>query len=250
MSHDRETAARSLIDAWTGQQTPPPGVADRMWSTIQARAAQGDLGPELASAGASKASTGWTLQVVLGGALGILGIGAIAGLIVKNASDDPEPALVVATELAIEPTRPVEPIPSATPSLPSPTQPTVIVEPTSLLESEPTRDHARSRRPRPIEPEPKIATDTLAAEMALLASARKALKAGDTDEALEQLGKHAKQFPAGALASERELSRVTALCQADREAEAVKVARAYAAKHSNSPLAKRADAPCGGLSPD
>jgi hypothetical protein len=252
MSNELDTAARRSIEAWTDHNGPPPGVAERAWSAIQARAAAGDLGPELASGGAGKAAAGWTLVHVLGGALGILGVGGIAALIVTDSEPEPAPAIASAPTSELSPS--LEPTPNtpASPSVPPPVEPPApAVEPASTP-SEPARPQERSRRPRPADPEPapEIATDTLAAEMALLAAARKALKTGDADEALEQLAAHAEQFPKGALASERELSRVTALCQAGREAEAVKVARAYANKHPESPLAKRADAPCGGTSPD
>jgi hypothetical protein len=46
--------------------------------------------------------------------------------------------------------------------------------------------------------------------MQLLGKARAALKAGDFSAALAALDAHAEQFPDGALATERELSRVTA----------------------------------------
>jgi hypothetical protein len=54
------------------------------------------------------------------------------------------------------------------------------------------------------------------------------------------------RFPSGALAEERDASRVLALCAAGRAAEARVIATDFLAKHPRSPAASRVRASCGG----
>ena len=79
-----------------------------------------------------------------------------------------------------------------------------------------TPPRATEATPAPAEPR----TDTLAAERKLLEAARSAVSRSQTATAFEQLERHAKDFPKGLLAEEREAIWIQALVGASRFAEA------------------------------
>ena len=79
----------------------------------------------------------------------------------------------------------------------------------------------------------------LRAEIDLIDRARAALRAGDTSEALDLLGRHAVRFPHGALAPEETALRVEALMRGGRTAEARAYARRFIAANPASPLSER-----------
>ena len=87
------------------------------------------------------------------------------------------------------------------------------------LRSGARRPEAPPRPDDPPAPAPARATDTLAAEAALLERARAAL-ASSPREALQRTEEHAAQFPAGKLGMERELVAIDALSRLGRRASA------------------------------
>lgn len=101
--------------------------------------------------------------------------------------------------------------------------------------------------PAPVEaPQPAAPSSpsTLAEEMRLLRSAQSALSAGDPETALARLAEHARRFPAGTLAEEREAARILALCRAERRGEARAAAARFLRERPTSPLAPRVRASC------
>lgn len=83
------------------------------------------------------------------------------------------------------------------------------------------------------------AEDTLAAESALVGRARATLDASP-GEALALLEDHARRFPRGELAAERDFLKIKALRRLGRADEARQHARTYATKHPSSPYAPAA----------
>ena len=83
-----------------------------------------------------------------------------------------------------------------------------------------TRRRRRPSRPRATAEGDSARSRALSEEVALLARARRALRAGQADAALAALHEHARRFPRGQLVRERERSMVTALCLAGRHAQA------------------------------
>ncbi len=84
----------------------------------------------------------------------------------------------------------------------------------------------------------------LSAEVALLDRARRALKAGAPQDALVAVRAHARSFPDGVLAPERETIRITALCALGRLDEARRRGRRFLARYPHSPLAPTVRASC------
>jgi hypothetical protein len=106
-----------------------------------------------------------------------------------------------------------------------------------------------SSRPQAIAPAAARASSRngagdLEAELELLGSAQKSLKAGQPEEALKALDEHQRRFPAGSLAFERVGVRTVALCQAGRFSEGRTAARSYLRKVPNSVLSKRIRVAC------
>ncbi len=81
--------------------------------------------------------------------------------------------------------------------------------------------------------------DALTLELRLVDGARVRL-ATDPTSALSQLDAHARDFPRGQLALERDVLRVDALLRLGRRSEAEAVARSLAARAPGSPQAERA----------
>jgi hypothetical protein len=86
-------------------------------------------------------------------------------------------------------------------------------------------------------------------ELALLREARSAIRAHDGALALRLLEQHASRFPSGMLREEREATRVIALCELDRVADARGAAQHFFAMYPHSPHATRVRASCAGETP-
>ncbi|AKF03939.1 hypothetical protein [Sandaracinus amylolyticus] len=82
----------------------------------------------------------------------------------------------------------------------------------------------RDDDPLALAPSTPPADDPLARELALVRRATDALRAGDATGALRALDEHARDHTHGALAQEREVLRVIALCERGLDARATEVA--------------------------
>lgn len=93
---------------------------------------------------------------------------------------------------------------------------------------------------------PKAATqvDGVEAELALVRQANTAKKTGKLDEALSLLSEHAKQFPGGVLAQEREVLRAEVLCARGDETQARTLVERFASRHPTSALLGRMNGVC------
>jgi hypothetical protein len=82
-------------------------------------------------------------------------------------------------------------------------------------------------------------------EIELVAGIQSALAANDGDRALALVAEHARRFPQGALAEEREGARVLALCMRETPQRAKALGKAFLDAHPRSPLRGRVQATCG-----
>jgi hypothetical protein len=85
---------------------------------------------------------------------------------------------------------------------------------------------------------------TLSEEAELIAEAQRALHSDTPERALVPVERHARRFPEGALAQEREAVRVLALCALDRMPEARHAHGAFLARWPASPLAAKLQDEC------
>ncbi len=117
------------------------------------------------------------------------------------------------------------------------------------------RSPARARTPRdrtnleppPLEPAPP---STLSQETKLLREIKAALDRHEPAEALALAEDHARRFPAGAFANERQVAQARALCALGRKDSARKVADRFVAAHPTSHLVDQMAAICRGTSND
>jgi len=222
---------------------PPPGAEQRVLASIEA--AGFDLGsePELIEAtelGAPVRETlaplAWSAKVVaITLALAGVGILAVRGsvLAARALAPPPSPRPTVAepatpATLVPSPERPPERVGPPSPAsmaTPASTPPSPSPAPTNPAAVVPRPSRSDSSGPEPASP------DSLAAELALVESAR----AADPAAALELLEHHAQRFPAGALATERELLIVESLCALGRLDQARARAGTFARTHPASP---------------
>jgi hypothetical protein len=213
---------------WKDAADAPPRVRE----LLRARAEPASMPPEarvallaqlsqqVAAPPAPKANA---LKTVLGSQLGAgvavtTTVAVVAALAWRMASPSP-PVTVLAPPTAsasasVMPEHQLAPSPSI-----STETPTVVPPPASS---------------RPARPAPPTTTDTLARESALIGRARGSLVSNPASS-LEAIDEHARKYPQGELAPEREYLRVSALHRLGRDDEAKARARAYLGRFSSSP---------------
>ena len=202
---------------------PPVGMEQAVLASVTATVL---AGPPAAGAPAGTSAPGGAvaaggIKAALAGKLatGVLlfALGTIAGagghaLYVRDAA--PVPALQPAPA-------PVLPVPAEPPAssaaLPAPVPEPVAAIPAPAVPAAPPRVKLP---PSPAPPAARTNDTALAAERGVLEMARMALARGQADGAIPELEKHARLYPSGQLAEEREALWVQALVSASRFAEA------------------------------
>jgi hypothetical protein len=89
-----------------------------------------------------------------------------------------------------------------------------------------------------------VAGGSVAAEVAILRRVSAALRAGDAEAALAAVGEHARRFPNGALAEERDTERIVALCALGRRDEGARATERFNRAYPSSSHAARVQAAC------
>lgn len=168
-----------------------------------------------------------TSALVVGLALGALGHQTLT---VPSASPPEHVAPTVPSPVVIAPVL-AEPVPALVAS------PEVVETPEPVVEAEPASP------PIAIDDEDD---DSLGDEMALVARAQTALHRGLYESALSALDEHARRFPRGDLAEEREALAVQALARAGRDDEASARASRFEARYPRSVLVPVVRAAVGG----
>lgn len=126
---------------------------------------------------------------------------------------------------------PAEPAAAARPEEPAPAE---APQPRAEKQSLP----APSRLPAP------SAEPTVDEEVKLINAAQAALRAGDAKHALELLSQHAARFPAGKLATLRQVTHMMALCQSGKAEQARQEAADFVASKPGSPFVERVKSIC------
>jgi hypothetical protein len=253
MSNERLTPELQSLLSAEKESAPPDGARDR----VAQRLAQ-SLGVTLAAAGAATAATSGAhgAQVATGGvkaivgkslaakllvvvAIGGVGAGGVVGTVAlvrhhraavksEQATGDRRPATGNETDNGSPVPSPPPPSPPTTPSPSSPVAGRLSpvagseVAPSSAPVAPPRAEPHRARR------------SDLPAERALLADARSAMQATDAARALEILADHARRFPHGQLAEERDALRVGALWLSGDHDAARRRADEFSRRHPDS----------------
>lgn len=221
MAHDDRAAILGALGAGAAGGAGGAGATTSGAGAGATTGGAGSAGGGMGSAGGAAAATLKTpLALALVGAL----LGGAAVVAVRAWSATPAP------ETAPPPTAPAAAAPASAivppPPLPAPTEAPPVAAPAT-----PPVKHARGA-PSASQP----AEDTLAAESALVGRARATLEPTPA-AALALLEDHARRFPRGELAAERDFLRIKALRRVDRSDEARERARTYATKYPSSPYA-------------
>jgi hypothetical protein len=231
---DLSPESKALIEL--AREDDEPSVVDR--ARVR-RALGASLATGLAVSSAASAAAGATAKAAgasagLAGSLKIamwVGVGMAVGALTTTT------ALVALRGPAAESTSAARPAPrEASPivKVPPPVHEAPAEEPadTTIIPLEVTSKPTALRPPPP-------SPSSLAAEMRLLETARAALSGGDARRALSLIQEHEREFPAGSLSEERRASKVFALCELGRRAEAARAAAEFLRTAPASPLRGR-----------
>jgi hypothetical protein len=259
--NDRSDAADAYLAAFRRER---PGAATRArnWEAIARRRAEPPA-PVLVRARWRRAAVSVTAALAIAAAVLLLlrgvglGLSTLSERARGSAMQAPDRAEPRPTRtLASPPARPHAP-PAPVVETPTPPEPLLqrpVPRPAAAAsnpDSAPPRDPA-SAPPRdpasapPRDPDstpPQDPTDALAEETRLVAAARRALSSSEPAMALEPLREHARRFPQGALAEEREAYVAIAHCR--HQPPQPEAARRFLAAHAGSVHAPRVQAACG-----
>ena len=238
---------RALLSRSHESLGPPPGVEARMLADFHGRIGGGpapDPGPSGLELGAPASSSVGTLAYglkVVGAVLGLTAAGVGGLWLVGQATRpvvDPAPVSAVVLDegsvegaevedLAVEDSAAERSAtePSATGR--SADEPAPTSAPAGSVDALPAVSKVSAASTR----EDPTSAATLAAELKLIRAAR----AAPPEQALELLDRHARDFPAGELLSEREALRAVSLCGLGRDADAAQ-ARAKLERLDPGPL--------------
>ena len=252
--------ARALLNAYRARTGPPADVQARLRAAVlrDAEAMSEATGPE-AHVRELRPRARWVGPVVLAA----LAAAIVAAVSLRHA----EPQVVDRTGAAapweLAPPAPGtaaqrRPAPSAgaaTPAPPAeppatPTEPATAVAPAATDVLEPARPARPTLRSSPAEPAPKDSpapppADALAAEMAQMRPAQRALAEDRPTDALAALAGYAARFPGGLLREEHDALHAIALCAAGREREGRGEARVFLRERPTSMFAARVRIACG-----
>lgn len=222
----RRASVRTLA-----RRSEPAGVQPARvraaWAGLAVRISEGATPMAIAWTGsaAGAAASGFWLPFALTVGLGTCGLGVVA-VVSKPDAPPAEPTVAaVAHEVALPPAaQPSEP---SVPKRPDPVEgppPREEAAPVAAAAAKTVNAANHKARPRRT-PDVRPAVDsTLEAETVLLEAARAELRDSDPGAALELLDEHEARHAKGLLVSERQATRVKALCMAGRVADAERVA--------------------------
>lgn len=172
------------------------------------------------------------------GSVVLLSVGVAAGVVLGRTALSPEPVVVQAPPPVVIPPPKVEAPPEPPPRIETPEPPPV--EPVKPVVARPSRP---TEVTPPKEPTPPASRDTqLSQERGLLEVARTALARGDVAATLDAVERHARDFPDGRLAEEREVLFIQALVQAGRKDEAARHAASFRKQFPDSLMGPAVDA--------
>lgn len=220
-----------LLEAERRVDDEPAARQERVLGRLLATTAAigGDTAPAPNPAGALTRFAQTKAAIAIGAALVGTTVGGVVGYRLGEQSTRPR-AVDIAPSAVVSTPPPVVSAPPEIPQAPSgaPSVTAAPPRPSSTVASRP-RDAARGE-------------DDLALELSLVQMARAALTRGNFAAALDATDQHARAFPAGNLAEERESIAIQALVGAGRDDDARARATRFHAKYPRSPLRPAVDA--------
>jgi hypothetical protein len=232
-----------------GRAGAPPGARQRALLAASAALATSSLAAGGAAAGhaATTAKAGTVAAFKWLSVLSLMGVGAVAGVVVvRNAHEGgarKNIAVTTATSRAAESTPAVNPIAILATPAPSESAATTAVPAARTNARVTARPAARSAEPS------ASSASTLPVELAVLEQARGAMGAGEPTRALSILDGYDVRFPRGAMVPEAAVLRVEALVKAGDRPAAYRFANAFLASEPRSPYAVRIQSLLAGQNP-
>ena len=230
---------RQLFDREAAEPFTNDAMRSRILQGVNAAISGGGNGgsdpevPDSGNAGPSapstpSAGTASLLAKPLGSVVGLGAMGAIfAGGVVVGTQVAPQPTLPPPPPAIVQPIKTIETIETTE-------TPETIEAPEPPAEARGLKPEAPKQRPK-AEAKPKLSA--LAEEERLIERARTALARNYHDDALAALDDHARRFPTGALAADRDGLRALVLSRAGRTEEAKRAAEKYLSDHPQGTLA-------------
>lgn len=243
--------ARVAWDDYLGAITPPPGAATRVRArvdrAIELRSATDVVEPH-ARARVPRAaailvfakSAALSLTIAAGG-LATLHLGARA--VAEPPARTSTPVQATTTETGSPSPRVAEP--AVAPALVPGSAPVI----TPVIDQPPLRPSVTARAKPPDPAPPSTPDDTLKAETALVRAAATRLARGDARGALAILDEHARRFPSGMLAEERDRDAAIARCRIAPDAREQTLA-GFDRSHPRSSYRDRVHEACDGSAMD
>jgi hypothetical protein len=191
------------------QRRPPPAIRERraLWRRTRATLMAGGLVPTWLAGGRASATvlSAKTAVALIGVVVASMGVGAVLGRsgIVQRPAPPPS-APVLDRRPPPPPPAPVRPVASSLP------------------------------RTLPFPPHSPAPSGTPRLEAPLIDQARSALASGDVSTAAVALARHARHFPEGTLAEERDALRVLCLAHAGQPARALTAAARFRTRYPRS----------------
>ena len=221
--------ARALLEAAQGSDDPKPSDAARVRQTVLLRIGSAGFGALLFTlcVERAKALLGAALPKLFAVALLAAGSSALSQHFRASAAQA-QADLPSAVALPEAPAWVPRSVPQATPD-------PALVAPTP-----------EASTPKPVAAPKALPRDNLEAEMRWVRAADVALRAGNAKLALSLLNQHAREFPNGLLAEEREGLRVVAGCQSGTSPLVQRAARRFLQRAPRSLMAGRVRAACSG----
>ncbi|MEM6296152.1 MAG: hypothetical protein AAGA54_33075 [Myxococcota bacterium] len=218
------------LAAYRRSAATPPGVREDNLAAIYERAAAID--EEEAAPRTRWAASALVLKISTA-ALLTTGVGVAVAM--SQREPTPEP---VASAAAPSPSAPVATAVPRPPAAPK----EVTAEP-AQPEPVPLQAPAPTPRARKKPSAPQTSPDQLEQELTLIESAREHLEAGRRDDARRSLREHARRFPAGTLATEREAWAAIVQCGGE-SSQPRAAARSFVLTHEDTPLAAKVKRAC------
>ncbi|HEX3775651.1 MAG TPA: hypothetical protein VHV51_14365 [Polyangiaceae bacterium] len=224
--------ARALLDAAEGADDPASADAVRVRAAVLSRIGSAGFGAALFSLSLEQAKAFLGAAVPKLATVALLAVGTSA--LYHHWREHPN-ALANASVPAVVSAPAVAAAPPVAPSSTSP-------QATRAPSAEPAQ--VRSK-PHPLAK--ALQRDDLEAEMRLVRAADAALRAGDLALSQNLLIQHAREFPNGALAEEREGLRVIATCEGSATESTRRAANRFLQRAPRALIAGRIRAACAGL---
>ena len=233
--------ARALLEAAHGADDPIPGDAARVRSSVLTRIGSTGLGAAVFSLSLerAKALLGVATPKVVAIVLLAVGGSAVYQHLQQRRAElsFPAHAATVVAPVASPSAQTPEPDPVASAAVPVSSLPLLVTQP-------PRRRRLARHVAAPVQPAQLVDPNAgLEAEMRTVRAADAALRSGNVNEAEGLLEQHAREFPSGTLAEERDGLRIVASCQ-NGDSDSQRAAAQFLERAPRSLIAARVRAAC------